>query len=109
MHLAAYAMSDELSHDTETTGLTVILDSIAYVTETLADNCLLNPEIKGLLGDIQQLLHFGSYFADSKSISGITAKAVKLDTAINRNYVTILENLVRRDAVHHDIIDRGTD
>ena len=57
-----------------------------------------------------ELLHFGRYFADQYSARSVAVEAVKNDSAVDADNISIPENLFfARDAVNDLLIDRGTD
>ena len=107
VHLETNAMSTEFTNDGVAVLFTVLLDSMANITDTIAGFALFETDIECLFGHFQQTLKFGSALATGESIGGIRNVAVQLNDTIKGDVVAFFdEEFVRRNAMHNDIIDR---
>ena len=109
VHLFSNTMPYKLADYTIAIRLTMILNSITYISYPFTGDSLFYPKIKRLLGDIQELFDFRCDLTNTKGVSRVTTETIEQGTAINRNYIAIFQkNFVRWNAVHHYIIDRRT-
>ena len=107
VHFETYAMTTELTNDRVAILFTMLLDGMAYITDTVAGFALFETDIECLFGHFQQTLKFGSALATGESIGRIRDVTIQLDDTIKGDVVAFFdEEFVGRDAVHDDIVDR---
>ena len=109
MHLMSDSMTGEFTYDSIVLLFAMVLYCRTYVSQMLSCLSSINTEEECLFCDLQQLLHFFSYLADTECIGRITIEAVEQSTAIHRNDIAIFkDDIVRWDPMDDNIIDRGT-
>ena len=110
VELATHAVSAHLTHDTVVASLAILLDGVGDIANAVAGHCVLDADIERLLGRAQQLEGLLGDIADTESVGAVAVEPLGGDgTAVTGHDVAILENIVRRDAMHHHLVDRGAE
>ena len=105
MHLLADTVADKLSDDSIAMPLTMLLDSITDITETLAVDGILNSYIERFLRDFQQAAYLFADLTYTECISRITAKPIHVRSTIHRYNITFFQDDIARDAMYHLLVD----
>ena len=110
VQLAAHAVSGHLAHDAVVAALAVMLDGVADVADAVTGHSVLDAHIQGLLGRAQQLQGVVGHLTDTEGVGAVAVEPLGGDgTAVTGHDVAILEHVVRRDAVHYHLVDRGAE
>jgi hypothetical protein len=105
VHLEAYTVATKLSNHRVAIFLAMHLNSMTYVTYPVARFATVEAKVKGLAGDLHKALHLGLHLANSKGIGRVGDIAIVFDDTVERNVVSLFDEEVARDAVHHNIVD----
>ena len=104
---AAEAVAAEIADDAVTVLFGMALDRMGDIAEAIAGLGLLEAEHQAFIGDIDQLPGLQRNVADQEHPAGIAMPAVENWGNIDIDDVAVLEDLVARDAVAHDMVDRS--
>ena len=105
VHFMANSVTYEFTHDPIALSFCVLLHRIAYISQALANYCLLYTLIQGFLGRIQQLAYSWRHFTNGKCVARISTKAIEFHPAIDRDDVSLLQWGIIWYAMHYDLIN----
>src|SRR4051794_29539049 len=103
---AADAVAAEIADDAIALAFGMALDRIGDVAEMVAGPGLFEAEHQAFVGHVDQLASFQGYVPDEVHAAGIAVPAVENRRDVDVDDVAVLENLVARDAVADDMVDR---
>ena len=69
VHLAANAMTAELSDDSVGVAFTMVLNGVADIAYPASCQCCLDAQIEAFLGGLEQLPDLGGYLADTECVA----------------------------------------
>src|SRR5690606_24213499 len=106
---AADAVAAEVADHRHALGLDDLLNGVADVAEGGAGLDDGQARGKRVIGDLDQLAGAGVDLADRVHAAGVAVPTVDDDRVVDVDDVAFLENLVARNAVADDVVDRGAD
>ena len=107
MHIPANTMTCQLTHDTISLSLTMILHCTTDITQMMTGNSLLYTKIKRLFCRFQQLLDFFRNLTYTERIRRVSIKAIEECPTVNRDNISFFQNSLRiRHAMNNNIVDR---
>ena len=105
VHVLANTMTYKLTNNSIRTSLAILLDGITDVSYTFAVNSIFNSDVKCFFCGFQQLTNIVCNLTDTKSISGISAKAIHVSSTIHRNDIPVFQYHITGDAMHNLLVD----
>ena len=109
MYRPTYAVTDEFPDDTEAIALHIILYCARNINHSFSRTCLADAFVKGLFGDVHELLSQDAAAADGNGASGIADEFVVNDSNIETYNVPELQ-LPRASETMDDLfVDRDAD
>src|SRR5438094_700679 len=109
VHLAADAMPDELPDDREAGRLDVLLDRGRDVAQVAAWPGLVDADVQGLLGHLQQAGRAGSDLADADGDADVRPEPLQDQAQVEADQVALGDLAVPRDAMDGLVVDRDAD
>ena len=110
VELAPNAVSAHLANNAVVASLTVQLDGVTDVAYTVTGHGVLDADVERLLGCAQELQSLFVDLTDTEGVGAVTVEPLGGDgTAVTGHDVAILEHVVRRDAVHYNLVNRGAE
>ena len=110
MHLTPYPMACQFPDNSISLRVTMFFNCATNITDMTPSNTIRDAHPQSFLCNLEQHSYFRLYIPDTKRVTRITAKTIKNDSTINRNYISVHENgLGIRNTVNNRIIHRSAD
>ena len=89
MHAATYAMTGKFADNAITSGFTMVLNGIAYITKMMPSLCCFYSLIKSFFRRSKKSLYFRSHIPYTKRITRIAIKSIKDDSTVDGDYLPL--------------------